>query len=187
MPRRPALPLSLALALGFACACSDAPTGAPAPAGPEASADARAAAPSDGGADGATEDAGADAGGGCFVGTVGVYGTCMTTSACAALGAHVSTPGYCAGPQGVECCTRAPNVKDDPPVPAGWKLMQQSAVTADMTAWAVAILHDPVTYPMFQTAMRTFGAQLVMARVEWHPPDFQNGAVHRGVTLYQPV
>jgi hypothetical protein len=41
-------------------------------------------------------------------------------------------------------------------------------------------------YPMFSTAMQTFAGLLVMARVEWHPPDFQNAVVHRGVTLYQP-
>jgi hypothetical protein len=28
---------------------------------------------------------------------------------------------------------------------------------------------------------------MVLARVEWHPPDFQNNAIHRGVTLYVPV
>jgi hypothetical protein len=33
----------------------------------------------------------------------------------------------------------------------------------------------------------TFGTLLVLARVEWHPPDFQNHAVHRGVTLYVPA
>jgi hypothetical protein len=65
--------------------------------------------------------------------------------------------------------------------------MQQSQVTPEMTAWAVSILNDPVTYPMFSTATRTFGALTVMARVEWHPPDFQNSVVHRGVTLYVPV
>ena len=26
-----------------------------------------------------------------------------------------------------------------------------------------------------------------MARVEWHPPDFQNSIIHRGVTLYVPI
>ena len=67
------------------------------------------------------------------------------------------------------------------------ELMTQAQVTPEMTTWAVAILHDPVTYPMYSTAMMTFGAQLVLARVEWHPPDFQNGVVHRGVTLYVPV
>jgi hypothetical protein len=59
-------------------------------------------------------------------------------------------------------------------------------VTPEMTNWAVMILNEPVTYPMFSTAMMTFGAQPVLARVEWHPPDFNNSAVHRGVTLYIP-
>jgi hypothetical protein len=65
--------------------------------------------------------------------------------------------------------------------------MTQSQVTADMTSWAVAILHDPFTYPMWSTTTRTFGALLVLARVEWHPPDFQNSIIHRGVTLYVPL
>ena len=56
-----------------------------------------------------------------------------------------------------------------------------------MTTWAVTILHDPVTYPMFATATMQFGSLTVLARVEWHPPDFQNSAIHRGVTLYEPV
>jgi hypothetical protein len=135
----------------------------------------------------AVADSGADSGNGCFLDTVGVFGECMTTSACAALGKHTSTPGYCPGSASVECCTLTPSVADDPPVPAGWKLMKDSAVTPDMTAWAVSILHDPVTYPMFSTTTRTFGPLDVLARVEWHPPDFQNGVVHRGVTLYQPA
>jgi hypothetical protein len=32
-----------------------------------------------------------------------------------------------------------------------------------------------------------FGTLLVLALVEWHPPDFQNSAVHRGVTLFEPA
>ena len=56
-----------------------------------------------------------------------------------------------------------------------------------MTTWAVGILNDPITYPMFSTEMKTFGALTVLARVEWHPPDFQNNVVHRGVTLYAPL
>jgi hypothetical protein len=63
--------------------------------------------------------------------------------------------------------------------------MTQSEVTTAMTSWAVMILGDPTDYPMFSTTMMTFGSLLVMARVEWHPPDFQNSAIHRGVTLYQ--
>jgi hypothetical protein len=70
-------------------------------------------------------------------------------------------------------------------VPVGWMLMQQSQVTAAMTNWAVAILNDPAMYPMFSTTTMLFGSLLVMARVEWHPPDFQNSVVHRGVTLYE--
>ncbi len=124
--------------------------------------------------------------GGCFVTSVGVFGTCIDMSACASLGDHVSTPGYCPGPANIECCTEAPNVADNPPVPTGWKLMQQADVTQAMTTWAVAILNDPVTYPMFSTTTQMFGTLDVLARVEWHPPDFQNGAIHRGVTLYEP-
>ena len=129
----------------------------------------------------------ADAGNGCFESKVGVFGQCMTLAACAALGPYTSTPGYCAGGSGIECCAKTPSVADNPPFPAGWSLMMQSEVTSDMTSWAVAILHDPTTYPMFSTTMRVFGSLLVMARVEWHPPDFQNQTVHRGVTLFEPT
>ncbi len=121
---------------------------------------------------------------GCFNSSVGTFGECVTLPACAAKGDHVSTAGFCPGPSTIECCTPAPNVADNPPTPAGWKPMVQAAVTPDMTTWAVAILHDPTTYPMFSTTTRTFGTVLVLARVEWHPPDFLNKAIHRGVTLY---
>lgn len=136
--------------------------------------------------DGAAGDA-TDAGNGCFDTDYGVYGDCMTTAACTALGAHTSVSGFCPGPSSIECCIDTPDVADNPPVPMGWQLMQQSMVTTAMTNWAVMILHDPAAYPMFSTTMQTFGTQLVMARVEWHPPDFQNSAVHRGVTLYVPI
>jgi archaellum component FlaG (FlaF/FlaG flagellin family) len=65
--------------------------------------------------------------------------------------------------------------------------MAQADVTAAMTSWAVSILNDPTDYPMFSTATQTFGTLTVLARVEWHPPDFQNSVVHRGVTLYEPI
>jgi lysozyme len=65
--------------------------------------------------------------------------------------------------------------------------MTQVSVTAEMTAWAVTILHDPAQYPLFSATLRDFGPVSVLARVEWHDPDFQNNAVHRGVTLYEPV
>jgi hypothetical protein len=110
----------------------------------------------------------------------------MTLAACSMLAGHISTPGYCPGPSGIECCTQAPNVADNPPVPTGWVLMQQANVTPAMTTWAVNILHAPTMYPMFSTTTQMFGSLNVMARVEWHPPDFQNSAIHRGVTLYQP-
>jgi len=115
----------------------------------------------------------------------GAPGTCLMVSACAAIADHTPEPGSC--PSGLECCIDTPNVADNPPIPAGYKLMMQSQVTAAMTDWAVMILHDPVTYPMFSTTTRTFGPLMVLARVEWHPPDFQNGGVHRGVTLYVPL
>lgn len=126
-------------------------------------------------------DAGPD--GSCFITTYGVYGTCMTTSDCTALGAYSSTPGFCPGAADNQCCSKTPNVADNPPPPAGWRLMTQPEVTADMTTWAVTILHDPFTYPMFSTTTKTF-PPLVLARVEWHPPDMNNETVHRGVTLY---
>jgi hypothetical protein len=103
------------------------------------------------------------------------------------MGDHTAFPGACPGDPSIQCCIQTPSVADNPPTPAGYKLMMQSEVTSQMTAWAVAILHDPVSYPMFATAMMTFGSVPVLARVEWHPPDFQNSAVHRGVTLYEPA
>jgi hypothetical protein len=130
-------------------------------------------------------DSNADAGAPCTVG--GAPGVCITVAACTALGSSTSTPGYCAGPADIQCCTDTPSVADNPPTPTGYTLMAQSAVTADMTTWAVMILNDPVTYPMFSTTTKTFGTQLVLARVEWHPPDFNNAVVHRGVTLYVPI
>jgi hypothetical protein len=128
---------------------------------------------------------GADAAVGCSVD--GDLGTCITVTACAALTGYTSTPGYCPGAADIECCAPTPNVADNPPIPAGYQLMAQADVTAAMTTWAVSILNDPTDYPMFSTATQTFGTQLVLARVEWHPPDFQNSVVHRGVTLYEPT
>lgn len=117
----------------------------------------------------------------------GAPGACASTSGCAALGNHTSYAGYCPGPASIECCIVTPNVEDNPPTPVGYVLMQQSQVTAAMTTWAVMILNDPSMYPLFSTATMTFGGQFVLARVEWHPPDFQNSVIHRGVTLYVPV
>ena len=74
---------------------------------------------------------------------------------------------------------------NNPPIPSGYKLMAQKAVTPAMTAWAVQILRSPQEYPMLATTTRVFGDRQVLARVEWHPPDFQNHVQHRGVTLYE--
>jgi hypothetical protein len=61
----------------------------------------------------------------------------------------------------------------NPPIPSGYQLMRQLAVTQPMTAWAVTILHDPLKYPMFSLIVQSFGGLPVLARVEWHAPDFQ--------------
>ena len=117
----------------------------------------------------------------------GAPGVCVTTAACGALGDHTPFPGHCPGAADIQCCIQTPNVADNPPPPSGYKLMQQADVTPDMTTWAVMILNDPVMYPMIVTTTMMFGSLDVLARVEWHPPDFQNNAVHRGVTLYEPI
>jgi len=117
----------------------------------------------------------------------GAPGTCIAPAACTALADHTAFPGACAGDPAIECCIQTPSVAANPPTPAGYKLMMQSEVTPEMKSWAVTILQDPVTYPMFATSMMTFGTLMVLARVEWHPPDFQNSVVHRGVTLYEPI
>ncbi len=137
--------------------------------------------------DAGSGDASAEAGTGTPCSVDGAPGECMEVSACAALPGYTSTPGYCPGPADIECCMVTPNVADDPPTPTGWEPMMQSEVTTAMTTWAVDILNDPSAYPLFSTTTMTFGTLLVLALVEWHPPDFQNSVVHRGVTLYQPI
>lgn len=117
----------------------------------------------------------------------GAPGHCMTASSCKAIADRTPYASGCGGDTGLECCIKTPSTADNPPIPPGYKLLQQSQVTPDMTKWAVAILDDPMTYPMFSTTTKTFGTLTVLARVEWHPPDFQNNAIHRGVTLYEPA
>ena len=83
---------------------------------------------------------------------------------------------------------RAPERHAEPSDPHGFEAPEpQSQIASEMTDWAVMILNDPVTYPMFSTTMKTFGAATVLARVEWVPPNFQNNVVHRGVVLYEPI
>jgi hypothetical protein len=140
-------------------------------------------------------DVGIDGGtdGGVTCAPYGAPGVCLSTADCAAQSNHTSIAGYCPGPANIECCIVTPNTANNPPTPSGWRLMMQSEVTPAMTTWAVMILNDPATYPMFSMTTMTFGTfsdggpGLVMAIVEWHPPDFQNSAVHRGVTLYEPL
>jgi hypothetical protein len=110
----------------------------------------------------------------------------MEVSDCEAITDYEATPGYCPGAADIQCCSKVPNPVDNPPVPAGWQLMQQADVTQDMTDWAVSILDDPTDYPMYAVTYQTFGTLDVMARVEWHWPDFLNESIHRGVTLYEP-
>src|SRR5881394_3268812 len=158
----------LALAVIVACGCGDdAPASVDAPP-PEVD---------------AAIDAAPDAGTGCAT-NAGESGECLATSECMAMPKHSMEAGHCPGPATIQCCVVTPNVANNPPVPAGYRLMRQSEVTTAMTNWAVMILHDPVTYPMFATTTMAFGAQTVLARVEWHPPDFNNMTIHRGVTLY---
>jgi len=113
-------------------------------------------------------------------------GHCISTASCSAMSGYSSTAGRCPGAADIQCCSLTPNLSANPPIPAGYRLMMQSEVTAAMTTWAVMILHDGATYPMYAMVMMTFGTQPVLAIVEWHPPDFQNSVVHRGVTLFVP-
>jgi hypothetical protein len=52
----------------------------------------------------------------CTVTATGETGLCMDTAECAALGNHISTPGYCPGAANIECCTAT-----TPTVDAGTK------------------------------------------------------------------
>lgn len=76
----------------------------------------------------------------------------------------------------------------NPPPPDGTRLWTKP-VTPGMTAWAVALLNSPGAYPIFSTALRQFGSDNVMARVEWHPWTWRNGVKvsgqFRGITLYE--
>jgi hypothetical protein len=128
-----------------------------------------------------------DLAGSCFIATTGESGECQKKTTC--LGpTYTATPGYCPGPADIECCALTPDINNNPPTPRGWVHMTDPEVTPAMTTWAVMILRDPIDYPMFSTAIMQFPTLLVLARVEWHPPDSINpSGVHRGVTLYKPA
>lgn len=134
--------------------------------------------------DASAVDGGADANDACIVDYD--VGRCMPTASCTARSGYSPTAGHCPGAADIQCCTLTPDVSTNPPIPSGYRLMMQSEVTTPMTDWAVMILHDGATYRLFATTTMTFGTQPVLARVEWHVPDFLNMAVHRGVTLYVP-
>jgi len=78
----------------------------------------------------------------------------------------------------------------NPPSPEGTRLWTKP-VTPAMTAWAVSLLNSPGPYPIFSTAVRQFGSDNVMARVEWHPWTYRNGVKvagqFRGITLYEVI
>ena len=184
------------LLLTFACAASgcagggsaieadrDAGTWVEQDAGPKPDASVADGAPSSG--DATFDVSSSDSGNSCEWG--GAPGECISTTDCASLSNHTAYAGQCPGPASIQCCITTPDPAGNPPAPAGYVLMRQADVTPAMTSWAVAILDDPATYPMYSTATKTFGALTVLARVEWHPPDFQNSVVHRGVTLYEPA
>jgi hypothetical protein len=85
-----------------------------------------------------------------------------------------------------ESCPRRPEAAANPPVPAGWVQVHDSSVTPEMAAWAAEVVKNRKAYPLCSSTTRTFGAVRILARVEWHPPDFNVRTVHRGVTLYEP-
>jgi len=71
----------------------------------------------DGGAAPDAEGPSSDAdgsGSACTVTTTGESGECLDTTACAALGDHVSTAGYCPGPDNIQCCTATPESAGTP-------------------------------------------------------------------------
>jgi hypothetical protein len=72
------------------------------------------------------------------------------------------------------------------PVPPGWVVMKDAAVTPAMAAWAKDILNAPSTYPMGAIAQRSFTGVNVLAHVETHPSEPSIPHPHRGVTLYVP-
>jgi hypothetical protein len=55
----------------------------------------------------------------CTVSTTHATGQCLDVAACAALGNHVSTPGFCPGPKNIECCTSTASDAGSPTVDGG--------------------------------------------------------------------
>ena len=64
----------------------------------------------------------------------GAPGECIDMRACTTLtDPHTPYPGPCPGPASMQCCIDTPDTADNPAVPAGWTLMQQSMVTTAMS------------------------------------------------------
>ena len=122
--------------------------------------------------------------GGCEVS--GAPGACISTTDCAAMASHTSYAGLLSRPRVDRMLHR--HTEHQQLFAAALRL---GALHGQGVGGHDGVggddLNDPTHYPMFSTTTKTFGAQLLLARVEWHPPDFQNGIVHRGVTLYQQV
>jgi lysozyme len=83
-----------------------------------------------------------------------------------------------------------PDPNQNPAPPAGWRYMPQPAVTPAMTAWAIKLLEDLSDYPgppPYWVVPNVVDGRVVRAMVQVHPPDKENGAVHRGVSLMEPT
>ena len=74
----------------------------------------------------------------------------------------------------------------NPPPPANTQILRDQDVTAAMSQWAVAVLHDS-SVPLFGVVRSKLDGVALVARKEWHVPDFQNSAWHHGVTLYRDL
>src|SRR5579864_224574 len=61
----------------------------------------------------------------------GVPGECTSKEACTAGRSPYPYPGFCTST--TVCCTKTPDLADNPPPPSGWKLIEQSKVTPEMT------------------------------------------------------
>lgn len=76
----------------------------------------------------------------------------------------------------------------NPPPPVGW-IYWKGAVSAAAGAFAIKMLHDPVTYPMGSFVQFFAGDELIGARVEWHSFQGATGkkGCFRGVNLMRNV
>lgn len=83
-----------------------------------------------------------------------------------------------------------PDPSQNPAPPSGWHYMPQANVTQNMTIWSTSILHDTVNYPgplPYWLVPNIIDGKAVKASVQSHIPDAQNGQIHRGVSLFEPI